>query len=72
MVAFAPRGPRVPLADSFRRPWVRSRLAQTQITAVRRPLGAVPLEEGLVEFRVWAPAAEAATVRVGDRDHALE
>ena len=41
------------------------------MTAVRRPLGAVPLEEDLVEFRVWAPAADTVAVRVDGRDHGL-
>ena len=34
----------------------------------QRPLGAVPLEGGGVEFRVWAPAASSVAVRVGDGD----
>jgi maltooligosyltrehalose trehalohydrolase len=34
------------------------------ISPVRRPLGAVPLDSGLVEFRVWAPRARAVAVRV--------
>src|SRR5205814_5854876 len=36
-----------------------------------RPLGAVLREEGLVEFRVWAPAAAAIAVRVRGVDHEL-
>jgi len=38
----------------------------------QRPCGAVPLEEGGVEFRVWAPAAERVSVRVHGGDHALD
>ncbi|HWJ30705.1 MAG TPA: alpha-amylase family glycosyl hydrolase [Gaiellaceae bacterium] len=38
----------------------------------QRPLGALPLEDGAVEFRVWAPAASHLAVRVHDRDHPLE
>jgi maltooligosyltrehalose trehalohydrolase len=38
----------------------------------QRPLGAAPLEEGGVEFRVWAPAASSVAVRVGGEDHELE
>jgi len=34
-------------------------------------LGAVPLDEGRVEFRVWAPDADSVAVRLHDRDHAL-
>jgi maltooligosyltrehalose trehalohydrolase len=38
-----------------------------------RPLGAVPLGDGLVGFRVWAPAASAVSVRLeGGGEHALE
>jgi maltooligosyltrehalose trehalohydrolase len=36
-----------------------------------RPFGAVPLEAGLVGFRVWAPAADRVAVRTGDAPHAL-
>src|SRR5215203_4172409 len=36
----------------------------------QRPLGAVPLEGGVVAFRVWAPAAEPTLVLEG-REHAL-
>ncbi|HZQ81649.1 MAG TPA: alpha-amylase family glycosyl hydrolase [Gaiellaceae bacterium] len=38
----------------------------------QRPLGAVPLEEGGIEFRVWAPLASTLAVRLHERDHALE
>ncbi|HET7128080.1 MAG TPA: alpha-amylase family glycosyl hydrolase [Gaiellaceae bacterium] len=38
----------------------------------QRPLGALPLEDGAVEFRVWAPSATRLAVRVHDRDHPLE
>src|SRR5437870_1559729 len=37
----------------------------------QRPLGAVPLEEDGVGFRVWAPAASHVAVRLHDRDHEL-
>ncbi|MDX6708878.1 MAG: maltooligosyltrehalose trehalohydrolase [Solirubrobacteraceae bacterium] len=36
-----------------------------------RPLGATPLDERSVEFRVWAPQRDDVWVRVGDREHAL-
>jgi len=36
-----------------------------------RPLGATPLDEGLVEFRVWALGRDEVSVRVGDREHEL-
>ncbi len=45
-----------PIDDSY--PW-------------ERPLGAVPVGDGLVEVRAWAPAAEGVRVRIGDREHAL-
>ncbi|HVU77072.1 MAG TPA: alpha-amylase family glycosyl hydrolase [Gaiellaceae bacterium] len=38
----------------------------------QRPFGAVPLEEGAVQFRVWAPAASHVAVRVHGADHELE
>jgi maltooligosyltrehalose trehalohydrolase len=38
----------------------------------QRPLGALPLEEGAVEFRVWAPSASRLFVRVDGREHPLE
>jgi maltooligosyltrehalose trehalohydrolase len=38
----------------------------------QRPFGAVPLAEGGVEFRVWAPAAGRVAVRVGDREQPLD
>ncbi len=37
-----------------------------------RPLGARPLDDGLVEFRVWAPRATSAAVRFGDSEVGLE
>ncbi|MGH3103705.1 MAG: alpha-amylase family glycosyl hydrolase [Gaiellaceae bacterium] len=40
-------------------------------TTLRRPLGAVALGEGLVEFRVWAPAASSVAARVGGLEHEL-
>jgi maltooligosyltrehalose trehalohydrolase len=36
-----------------------------------RPLGAVPLQEGITEFRVWAPHARSVAVRLGGRLHEL-
>jgi maltooligosyltrehalose trehalohydrolase len=38
----------------------------------QRPFGAVPLSEGGVEFRVWAPAASRVAVRVRGGEHELE
>ncbi len=38
----------------------------------QRPFGAVPLAEGGVEFRVWAPNASRLAVRLGGADHGLE
>ncbi len=35
-------------------------------------LGAIPVERGHVDFRVWAPLAESVTVRVAGAEHALE
>ncbi|HEY8723331.1 MAG TPA: alpha-amylase family glycosyl hydrolase [Gaiellaceae bacterium] len=37
----------------------------------QRPFGAVPLSDGGVEFRVWAPAAGRVVVRVRGGDHEL-
>ena len=37
----------------------------------QRPFGAVPVGEGLAEFRVWAPAAGAVAVRLRGRDEEL-
>jgi maltooligosyltrehalose trehalohydrolase len=39
--------------------------------ALQRPFGAVPLAEGGVEFRVWAPAASTVAVRAAGSDHEL-
>jgi maltooligosyltrehalose trehalohydrolase len=36
-----------------------------------RPLGATPVDDGLVEFRVWAPRARQVAVRVRGEDHPL-
>ena len=36
-----------------------------------RRLGATPLDDGSVQFRVWAPQRDDVWVRVGDREHAL-
>jgi maltooligosyltrehalose trehalohydrolase len=38
----------------------------------QRPFGAVPLEEGGVEFRVWAPAASRVAVRVHGTEATLD
>jgi maltooligosyltrehalose trehalohydrolase len=38
----------------------------------QRPLGALPLEDGGVELRVWAPFATSLHVRLHEHDHALE
>ncbi len=37
----------------------------------QRPLGATPVDDGVVEFRVWALEHDEVLVRVGDREHAL-
>jgi maltooligosyltrehalose trehalohydrolase len=36
-----------------------------------RRFGATPLDERVVEFRVWAPERDDVWVRIGDREHAL-
>ncbi len=36
-----------------------------------RPFGALPLDAGTVEFRVWAPSASAVAVRIDGEDHEL-
>src|SRR3954453_13286958 len=38
----------------------------------QRPFGAVPLPEGGVQFRVWAPSASGVAVRVRGNDHELD
>ena len=38
----------------------------------QRPCGALPLDDGGVEFRVWAPDAPHVAVRIHDGDHPLE
>jgi maltooligosyltrehalose trehalohydrolase len=38
----------------------------------QRPCGALLLDEGGVEFRVWAPTASRVAVRIHDSDHPLE
>jgi maltooligosyltrehalose trehalohydrolase len=35
-------------------------------------LGALPRDDGTVEFRVWAPSRRSVAVRVGGREHGLE
>ncbi|HVW87886.1 MAG TPA: hypothetical protein VHC01_00340, partial [Gaiellaceae bacterium] len=37
----------------------------------QRPFGAVPLEDGTVELRVWAPAASRVAVRIHGADEEL-
>jgi maltooligosyltrehalose trehalohydrolase len=37
-----------------------------------RRFGAFPAGDGRAEFRLWAPSRDAVTLRVGDREHALE
>jgi maltooligosyltrehalose trehalohydrolase len=37
-----------------------------------RPLGARPLDDARVEFRVWAPRPDRVSVRVGDIEHPME
>ena len=37
-----------------------------------RPLGAFPAHDGSATFRVWAPRPQRVTLRVGNREHALE
>lgn len=39
--------------------------------ATRTPFGAVPRADGVIEARVWAPAAESVDVRSGGRDQPL-
>jgi maltooligosyltrehalose trehalohydrolase len=46
-------------------------VAQVQIHPWTRPLGAVPLEDGLVEFRVWAPSAGSVAVALRGLVHEL-
>ncbi len=43
----------------------------TETLPWERPLGATPLDDGAVEFRVWALGADNVRVRVGDDEHAL-
>jgi maltooligosyltrehalose trehalohydrolase len=38
----------------------------------QRPFGAVPLSDGVVEFRVWAPSASSVAVRVRGAEHKLD
>jgi maltooligosyltrehalose trehalohydrolase len=40
--------------------------------ATRNLLGAIPLDDGSAEFRVWAPEARSLAVRLPSGDHALE
>ena len=46
-------------------------MATRAVHGVRGPLGAVPLGDGLVGFRVWAPRARAVAVRLHGEVHAL-
>jgi maltooligosyltrehalose trehalohydrolase len=41
------------------------------VLAVRRSLGATPLDDGQVDFRVWSPTSGSATVRLNGAEHAL-
>jgi maltooligosyltrehalose trehalohydrolase len=43
----------------------------TELEPWERRLGATPVDDGLVEFRVWALEADDIWVRVGDQEHAL-
>jgi maltooligosyltrehalose trehalohydrolase len=43
-----------------------------QVTTVSGPLGAVPGEDGLGEFRVWAPRARSVAVELAGGTHGLE
>ncbi|CAN5183828.1 malto-oligosyltrehalose trehalohydrolase [soil metagenome] len=43
----------------------------TELYPWERRLGATPLHDGIVEFRVWALEADEVRVRVGGEDHAL-
>jgi maltooligosyltrehalose trehalohydrolase len=43
-----------------------------QATTLSGPLGVVPAEDGLVEFRVWAPRAGSVAVELADGTHDLE
>ena len=45
--------------------------ADIELYPWERRLGATPLDERSVEFRVWAPQRDDVWVRVGDREHAL-
>jgi maltooligosyltrehalose trehalohydrolase len=47
-------------------------MASTAAHPWTRPLGAVPLEDGLVEFRLWAPNAGAVAVLANGEEHELE
>jgi maltooligosyltrehalose trehalohydrolase len=45
--------------------------AAIEVYPWERRLGATPLDDGIVEFRVWALGAENVRVRVGGAEHAL-
>jgi maltooligosyltrehalose trehalohydrolase len=45
--------------------------SNTQALPWERPLGATPVAEGLVEFRVWAHDAQDVRVRIGGVEHPL-
>jgi maltooligosyltrehalose trehalohydrolase len=45
--------------------------AAIEVYPWERRLGATPLDDGIVEFRVWALGAENVRVRVGGEEHAL-
>jgi maltooligosyltrehalose trehalohydrolase len=45
--------------------------ATTSVLPWERPLGATPVDDGLVEFRVWALGATGVRVSIGGEEHAL-
>jgi maltooligosyltrehalose trehalohydrolase len=47
-------------------------MATGQVTTLAGPLGATPLEDGLVEFRVWAPRARSVVVELESSARELE
>jgi maltooligosyltrehalose trehalohydrolase len=46
-------------------------VVSTALFPWERPLGATPQDDGIVEFRVWAPVPERVAVRVGKAEHEL-
>jgi len=51
--------------------YLRAVPTNTELLPWERPLGATPVDDGLVEFRVWALGAEEARVRVAGEEHPL-